>query len=122
MLSSLTTLVPVLSGPNYQQWSTAMKSFLMSQGQWRILSHPCPYDITLDKNGAPLESDKMPSQEMIEDWEDINSKAVGNITLCLSPTIQGNYTNPLIESTRILWGALEKSYGKPGVIATYLEF
>ena len=27
-----------------------------------------------------------------------------------------------MEYTRTLWAVLEKSYGKPGVIATYLEF
>ena len=129
MLSSLTTLVPVLTGPNYQVWAPAMKSFLMSQGQWHVLSHPCPYDITLDKDGDALDTDKLPSQEKInenqekiENWEDNNSKAVGNITLHLSPTIQGNYTDPLMESTGILWAALEKLYRKPGVIAIYLEF
>ena len=88
MLSSLTTLVPVLSGTNYQPWSTAMKSFLMSQGQWCVLSCPCPRDITVDKDGHPLESDRMPSDsdiaenvEKIENWEDDNQKAVGNIML-----------------------------------------
>ena len=88
MLSSLTTLVPVLSGTNYQLWSTAMKSFLMSQGQWHVLSCPCPRDITLDKNGQPLELDKMLSegdveenQEKIENWEGNNQKAIGNIML-----------------------------------------
>ena len=79
MSSSLTTLVPVLSGPSYQVWSTAMKSFLMSQGQWCVLSHPCPRDITVDEDGETLESDKMPKEEdvdankeKIEDWEDDN--------------------------------------------------
>ena len=129
MSSSLTTLVPVLTGPNYQVWAPAIKSFLMSQGQWHVLSCPCPYDITLDKDGNPLKSDKMPNQdkidknqEKIENWEDDNSKAVGNITLRLSPAIQGNYTDPLMESAGTLWAALGMSYGKPGVIATYLEF
>ena len=91
MLSSLTTLIPVLTGPNYQVWAPAMKSFLMSQGHWRVLSHPCPYDITHDKDGNPIEGNKLPSQEKIdenqekiENWEDDNSKAVGNITLRLS--------------------------------------
>ena len=128
MSSSLTTLVPVLISPNYQAWAPAMKSFLTSQGQWCILSHPCLYDITLDKNGDKLETDKLPSdekveenQEKIKEWEETNSKAVGNITLCLSPAIQGNYTDPSMESARTLWAALETSYGKPGVIATYLE-
>ena len=129
MSSSLTTLVPVLSGPNYQLWSTAMKSFLMSQGQWCILSHPCPRDITLDKNRNPLESDKMPSEseidenkEKIENWEDDNQKAIGNIMLQLAPQIQGNLSSKAMDGAGLLWSHLEKQYGKPGIIATYLEF
>ena len=125
----LSSLVPVLTGPNYQVWAPAMKSFLMLQGQWCVLSCPCPYDITLDKDSKPLDESALPDQEKIdvnrekiEDWEDDNSKAVGNITLHLSPAIQGNYTNPSMESARVLWVALEMLYEKPGVIATYLEF
>ena len=129
MSSSLTTLVPVLSSPNYQVWSVAMKSFLMSQGQWRVLTHPCPRDITLDKNGAELELDKMPSQESIdenqnkiEEWDNDNQKAVGNIMLRLTPQIQGNLTSETMDGAGLLWDHLEKQYGKPGIIATYLEF
>ena len=129
MSSSLTTLVPVLSGPNYQPWSTAMRSFLMSQGQWRVLSRPCPRDITIDKDGQTLASDKMPSDsdvaenvEKIEDWEDDNQKAVGNIMLRLAPQIQGNLTSETMDSAGLLWDHLETQYGKPGIIATYLEF
>ena len=129
MSSSLTTLVPVLSGPNYQIWSTAMKSFLMSQGQWRILSRPCPMDITINKDGNPLESDKMPSEsaveenkEKIENWEDDNQKAVGNIMFRLAPQIQGNLMSETMDGAGLLWAHLEKHYGKPGIIATYLEF
>ena len=88
MSSSLTTLVPVLSGPNYQVWSTAMKSFLMSQGQWRVLSRSCLADITVNSRGVALSGDAVPSdediatnKEKIEDWEDDNQKAVGNIML-----------------------------------------
>ena len=62
------------------------------------------------------------NQEKIENWEDNNSKAIRNITLQLSSAIQENYTDPSMESTRTLWTALEKLYGKPGIIATYLEF
>ena len=129
MSSSLTTLVPVLSGPNYQLWSTAMKSFLMSQGQWRVLSRPCPRDITLDSRGAPLTGDQAPSDEeisankdKIEDWEDDNQKAVGNMMLRLAPQIQGNLSSETMDGAGILWDHLEKQYGKPGIIATYLEF
>ena len=129
MSSSLTTLVPVLSGPNYQIWSVAMKSFLMSQGQWRVLSRKCPDDITLDSKGntitgedAPSDEDVAANKEKIEDWEDDNQKAVGNIMLRLAPQIQGNLTPEIMDSAGILWDHLEKQYGKPGIIATYLEF
>ena len=104
MSSSLTTLVPVLSGPNYQMWSTAMKSFLMSQGQWRVLSHPCPADITVDSRGVALTGENAPSdedvatnKEKIEDLEDDNQKAVGNIMLRLAPQIQGNLTSETMD-------------------------
>ena len=129
MSSSLTALVPVLSGPNYQVWSTAMKSFLMSQGQWRVLSRPCPVDITLDSKGntitgenAPSDEDIAANKEKIEDWEDDNQKAVGNIMLRLAPQIQGNLTSEIMDAANLLWDHLEKQYGKPGIIATYLEF
>ena len=129
MSSSLTTLVPVLSGPNYQMWSTAMKSFLMSQGQWCVLSRPCPADITVDSRGvvltgenAPSEEDVAANKEKIEDWEDDNQKAVGNIMLRLAPQIQGNLTSETMDGAGLLWAHLEMHYGKPGIIATYLKF
>ena len=129
MSSSLTTLVPVLSGPNYQAWSVAMRSFLMSQGQWRVLSRKCPDDITVDSRGvtitgenAPSDEDVAANREKIEDWEDDNQKAVGNIMLRLAPQIQGNLTPEIMDGAGILWDHLEKQYGKPGIIATYLEF
>ena len=40
MSSSLTTLVPVLTGPNYTSWAPMMQSFLMSQGQWKVIMNP----------------------------------------------------------------------------------
>ena len=129
MSSSLTTLVPVLSGPNYQIWSVAMKSFLISQGQWRVLSRPCPADIAVDSRGAPITGENAPSdedvaanKEKIEDWEDDNQKAVSNIMLRLAPQIQGNLTPETMDGAGLLWDHLEKQYGKPGIIATYLEF
>ena len=129
MSSSLTTLVPVLSGPNYQAWSVAMRSFLMSQGQWCVLSRKCPADITLDSRGvtitgenAPSDEDVAVNREKIEDWEDDNQKAVGNIMLRLAPQIQGNLISEIMDGAGSLWDHLEKQYGKPGIITTYLEF
>ena len=101
----------------------------MSQGQWRVLSRPCPKDITVDKDGNTLASDAMPSdkdveanKEKIENWEDDNQKAVGNIMLRLAPQIQGNLTSEIMDGAGLLWAHLEQHYRKPGIIATYLEF
>ena len=106
-----------------------MKSFLMSQGQWHVLSRLCPADITVDSKGVTITGDTAPSdedvaanKEKIEDWEDDNQKAVGNIMLRLAPQIQGNLTSETMDGTGLLWDHLEKQYGKPGIIATYLEF
>jgi hypothetical protein len=37
MSSQLTTLVPVLDRSNYQQWASAMQSYLMAQGLWKCV-------------------------------------------------------------------------------------
>jgi hypothetical protein len=42
MSSQLTSLVPVLEGPNYQQWAPAVRNFLMAQGQWRLMKKGKP--------------------------------------------------------------------------------
>ena len=101
----------------------------MSQGQWCVLSQRCPEDITVDSKGntitgenAPSEEDVAANREKIEDWEDDNQKAVGNIMLQLAPQIQGNLTSEVMDGAGLLWSHLEKQYGKPGIIATYLKF
>ena len=60
MSSQLTNLVPVLDGTNYQQWSTAMQSFLMSQGQWKCTKEgadaPIISTTTTEVEGGPSTS------------------------------------------------------------------
>ena len=83
----------------------------------------------VDENRNTLELDKMPkdedvntNKEKIEDWEDDNQKAVGNIMLRLAPQIQGNLMSDTMDGAGLLWAHLETHYGKPGIIATYLKF
>ena len=71
---------------------------------------------------APSDDDIAANKEKIEDWEDDNQKAVGNIMLRLAPQIQGNLTSEVMDGAGLLWDHLEKQYGKPGIITTYLEF
>ena len=42
--------------------------------------------------------------------------------LRLAPQIQGNLTSEIMDGAGLLWDHLEKQYGKPGIIATYLKF
>ena len=111
MSSSLTTLVPVLTGPNYQQWAPQMQSYLMSQGQWCVIKVPIP----------ELKAEETDEQaQKIMDLEDDNAKAVGNIRLRLHTTIGYQYLNE--ESAHALWESLKKKYSNPGFSQAFIEF
>ena len=113
MSTSLTTLVPVLTGPNYTSWAPIMQSFLMSQGQWKVVMHPPPKAVYKTAEEAPKpiykkgdgtsellteeeelkkaqESGEVSNQQDILDWWDLNAKALGNLRLRLHHTIQYN--------------------------------
>ena len=70
----------------------------------------------------PSKSDIEENREKIENWEDDNQKAIGNIMLRLAPQIQGNLMSDTMDGAGLLWAHLESHYGKPGIIATYLKF
>ena len=70
----------------------------------------------------PSKSDIEENREKIENWEDDNQKAIGNIMLRLAPQIQGNLMSETMDRAGLLWAHLEKHYGKPGIITTYLKF
>src|ERR1700743_3563939 len=79
MSSQLTTLVPMLTGPNYQDWAKAMKHFLQSQGQW-----------SCTKEGASVPT-KKEGEDLVainqEDWDEKCEKAMGNMLLRIHPSI-----------------------------------
>jgi len=109
------SLVPVLNGSmNWQAWRPMMMNYLLSQGQWKVITNKFPapdYETTTtitksDADGTQSETvadtTKPPkNQSEIDSWFDINDKALGNIMLRLHPTIA--------------------TYGKPGIAATYKE-
>ena len=131
MSSSLTTLVPVLNGPNYTSWAPIMQSFLMSQGQWKVIMNPPPKAIYKKADGTSelltkeeelkkaQESGEVSNQQDIIDWWDLNAKALGNIRLRLHHTIQYNQRDAITAAQ--LWETLEEKYGKPGMASIYLE-
>ena len=81
MSSTLTSLIPILDGTNYQQWAAQMQLYLLSQGQWKATTDLPP---TL---GTEIKEDKetktkitvYTNQETVNFWEENAAKALGNI-------------------------------------------
>ena len=91
MSTSLTTLVPVLTGPNYTSWAPIMQSFLMSQGQWKVLTNPPPDPI----KETPVDTKEaaITNQQEISDWWDLNAKALGNLRVTNTATYLKDITH-----------------------------
>ena len=69
MSTALTTIVPLLDGPNWQAWSVKMQVYLVSVDLWLITNG----SIT-----CPAAAGEEQSQ-----WDISNSRAIGMITLTL---------------------------------------
>jgi len=136
------SLVPVLNGSmNWQAWKPMMMNYLLPQGQWKVIQNKFPapnYKVkrVVVKEGeteVTEDTSKPPkNQSEIDSWFDINDKALGNIMLCLHPTIATTILNLLQKTVEentdintmfasLAWEYLEKTYGKPGIAATYKE-
>src|SRR6266567_3444196 len=108
MSSSITSLVTVLDGTNYQDWSSRMQSYLMHQGLWK----------TSKENAVPpvelkAEDGTNSNQDQINEWFDNSEKALGAIRLRLATSIGHQYNDE--ESPSKLLVALKEKYGAPGV-------
>jgi len=118
------SLVPVLDGTNYQDWAAAMQSFLMSQGQWKVISRPGPQYIykaeDLEKDKTPKAGAIAENVEIVEAWNDIDDKALGNIRLRLNSNIRQLFKDMDISVT--LWEQIKSKYGKPGLGQAFIEF
>ena len=147
MSSSLTSLVPVLTGPhNYSEWASRMESYLGSQGQWSAMTRPRPVELifvesmtweeeitpAMDSKSAVTRTrtysrlthsddpDKVEKREdLVEKWEDNDVKARGNIRLRLHHTIA--YQHKDVATALELWDILKDKYGKPGPGIAYIE-
>ena len=122
MSSVLMSVVPVLTGPNYQHWASSMTSYLMSQGQWASVATECPKEIKRTKveGDNTIETNIIENINDINKWVENNTRAVGNMRLRLHHTISFKFQN-LTWATE-LWHALKDAYGQPGVAGVYMEF
>ena len=76
------TVVPVLTGPNYQHWASSMTSYLMSQGQWASVATECPKEVKRIKGeGETAVEDGIENVEEINKWVENNTRAV---TRCIA--------------------------------------
>ena len=70
MSNSLDHLVPRLDGTNYQEWSSAMQSYLLARGQWLVVVDS---PVVLDEEGT--------NAAAVKEYNSENNKAMGNIRL-----------------------------------------
>ena len=58
-------------------------------------------------------------EKEVDDWDELNSKALGSIRLHLHYLIQYEYKE--IETAKGLWEAIALEYGKPGLSSVYVK-
>ena len=143
MSTSLTTLVPLLTGPqNYNEWASRMEAYLGSQGQWTAMTKRCPmpltlvdsmeYEVTPATKDAPAKMARYPVTEYSDDpdkvekredqvdaWMKTDTMAKGNICLRLHHTIA--YQHKDVPTALQLWTDIKDKYGKPGPGIAYIE-
>ena len=128
MSSQLTNLVPVLNGTNYQQWSAAMQSFLMSQGQWKC-TKPGAVAPGVATAEAEAEAEGEPStsvttattgKEDLASWNEDPEKALENIHLRLHHTIGYQFNE--VATPTFLWQALKNRYSRQGLSQAFVKF
>ena len=100
MSSALDKMLPVFTGSNWQQWHTAMQAYLRAQGQWFIYGTARPDD----------EHDS---------WDEHNEKALSNITLQVSPSIQTAISH--LSTVKEVWDHLKENYSAPSIGSTYAK-
>ena len=100
MSSALDKMVPVFTGSNWQQWHTTMQAYLQAQGQWFVYSNVCPANDT-------------------DIWDENTEKALGNITLRLTPSIQVAVAD--LTTVKEVWDHLKENFGTPSIGSAYTE-
>ncbi len=103
MSGQLTTYVPVLDGANYLEWARLMEAYLKVQKLWAVTSGKWVKVVCADAT-KPTDDE----QEKINDWNENNDQALGNIVLRLSPAIQSGIDG---KNAPEVWDYLKDEYG-----------
>jgi hypothetical protein len=103
MSTALNTIVPVLDGTNYQVWMRAMKAFLRSQDLWFYVNG------TWTRPGFADPANPTDAEIAARNlWDSNSNKAMGFITLHLTPIIQDKVES--INTAALVWTRLETDY------------
>ena len=85
-MSSSISLIPVLDGTNYMDWSSYMKAYLMTQKAWAVVSGEYKKPVLSSPPTAEQVKDAL-------DWAELNYIAVGAINLRLPNHIRLLYAS-----------------------------
>ena len=105
MSNALLNLTTVLDGPNYQIWTRQMSAYLQSVELWLVTDGTYTEPVAADPQN-PTDAET----EAINKWNNTNLKALGTITLRLSPAIAD--ATLVILNAHTLWTHLEAQYGR----------
>jgi hypothetical protein len=103
-----------LTQNNYHTWKIPMSGLLRREGLWRVVTgrdlRLVPLksaDETEDLGPAPTAPDSS-TQDKLDAWDDKNDKAVGTITMAVSPGIQLQLIN--IDGAKEVWEKLKSLF------------
>ncbi len=101
MSNALTSLVPVLNGTNYQEWTKVMKAYLMSMDLW---------EYTNGDEKQPTQSSPPTQDEKItfKAWKSANQKALANIILWVKPSIREDIV--MLNNVETIWNCLKSHF------------
>jgi len=105
--------VPMLKGPNYQQWAPLVTGYLCTIGAWYTITTSEPTE-EKDKN------DKVTNQTWINHWHDANDKCLGTFTMTVNSALIHPYQDK--EDASNVWEVLKEKFSIPLTASKYLEF
>src|SRR6266702_765830 len=112
MSSQLTSLIPIFDGSNWSIWSKAMTTFFMLQGLWGYIEGTIAVPV-IGAGPPPVTAADLAL------WNKNKKMARGNLTLCLSPSVQQAVTG---NTSQILWDAIKDQYGVVSMPHIYKDF
>ncbi|KAF8824317.1 hypothetical protein HHX47_DHR8000004 [Lentinula edodes] len=123
MSSALFTAVTTtLKGDNYDTWASEMEAFLQATGLESAITTDQPSEPSplVAANAASVEAWKN-YEVVFKAWKEIDTKAIGNIRLRISPSIR-ILAKEYSDTAKKLWNYLAKTYNVKSLGAVFNDF